>query len=517
MDDAGARVASPNGATRASTRVARWIVPSLGSILALTALANALFLRGPGMFSADGDVGRHIRVGRTILELGAIPRSGLFSHTMAGTSFIPYEWLSEVITAGVDGLFGLPGVAVLSALLYLVAALGIFRTSDELGAPRLLALPAALLGLLLMSVHLLPRPHLFTTALASVFMIVLLDFARTGRPWHLAPLPLLMMFWANAHGGFLIGFILMLAFAIGAMLDSPEFANGRQAAKPLLLLLVVCVLATLLNPSGLGLWRHTTGYLGIDFLVARTQEYRSVDFHEGYGKIFFVALFAGPVLWTTGRVRVSALAAGLYLFFAASALHSARNIPLFCVAAREARATGPSVLRRLRDFERTDRQLHPGLSTVAAGALVWFALGPWAPRYRFDPQAFPVAALSSSTGLDVSGPVFNQMTWGGYILYARPDIPVFIDGQTDFYGEELSREYLTVLEGRAGWHDVLDRYHVQWTLTFRAEAINQLLDLDPEWRRAYEDDVAITYRRVIGGRESEDQEAAIPAASSSRR
>lgn len=497
----------PADTPSAGSGLLRWIVPSLGSILGLTALVNALMFRGHRLFVSDGDVGRHIRVGRTILEHGAIPRVDLFSHTRAGEPFVPYEWLSETLTAMADVAWGLPGVVVLSALLYFVAVLGVYRTAGELGAPRLLAAPVALLALLLQSVHLLPRPHLFTTAFAALFMVVLLRFARTGRPWSLAPLPLLMLVWANAHGGFLIGFILLAAFLTGALFRSPEFAAERRAVRPLIAVLLACLAASLINPAGVELWRHTTGYLGVDFLVNTTQEYRSVDFHEGYGKLFFVALFAGPALWMTGRVRVTWLAAGLYLFFGAAALHSARNIPLFTVAALPWLAVwgvdalcggGPKAnraLARMRELERTDRMLRPGLSALAGLGLLWYALGPGSHAYRFDPGAFPVAAVQQLDRLDVSGPVFNQMAWGGYLLYTRPDIPVFIDGQTDFYGPTLSRQYLTALGGYPGWRDVLDEHGVEWTITRSGGTLSQLLALDDGWTRAHADDVATIYRR----------------------
>lgn len=498
----------PSDSRRAEPGPLRWILPSLGSLLGLAALVNALLFRGDRLFVSDGDVGRHVRVGRTILDLGAIPRVDLWSHTRGGDPFVPYEWLSEVLTALADITWGLPGVVVLTALLYLVAVLGVYRASEELGAPRLLALPVALLALLLQSVHLLPRPHLFTTAFAAVYMIVLLRFARTGRTWGLAPLPLLMLAWANSHGGFLIGFIVLAAFVIGAMLRSPEFVDGRRAVRPLIVTLLVCLAASLVNPAGPELWTHTTGYLGIDFLVDATQEYRSVNFHEGYGKLFFVALFGGPALWMTGRVRVSWLAAGLYLLFAASALHSARNIPLFTVVAMPWLAVwaedalqgggerGRGVLRRMRKLEATDRVLRPGLSTLVGIGLLWYALGPGGPTYRFDPEAFPVEAVEEFDRLDISGRVFNQMAWGGYLLYTRPDVPVFIDGQTDFYGPKLSRDYLTALGGYPGWSSVLDEYDIDWTFTSTGGTLTQLLALDDGWRETYADEVATIYRRT---------------------
>ena len=492
-----------------STRLgpARWFVPSLGSILGLVALLNALLFRSHYFFARDGDVGRHIRVGRTIVDGGVIPTTDLYSHTRPGAHFVPYEWFSETVTALAEMVLGLPGVVVLSSLLFVIAVLAVYRTADELGSRRIIGFVVAVFALLLQSVHLLPRPHLFTTAFAAVFVLVLVRFAKSGRAWSLVPLPLLMLIWANSHGGFLIGFILLVFFLTGALLRSEEFAAPGRAVVPLLTTIAVCATASLLNPAGPALWTHTAGYLRIEFLVDVTQEYRSVDFHAGYGKLFFVCLFAGPAAWMTGRVRVSPLAAGLYLFFAATALHSTRNIPLFTVATmpwlalwadQALSGLGPRtavVLERFKRWEGIDRQLKPGFASVAALCLVWFAMGPNAGAYRFDPDVFPVAALES-LGRETPGrPVFNQMIWGGYLLYARPDVPVFIDGQTDFYGEDLSREYLTALKGHFGWQSVLDRYGIGWTLLGADEPLNQLLELDSDWTRIYVDDVATVYVR----------------------
>lgn len=488
--------------------IARWVVPSVGSVIALGALVNALRFRRDLLFAGDGDVGRHIRVGRTILETESIPRIDLFSHTRAGTPFVPYEWLSETITALVDRTAGLAGVAVLSALLYMVAVLAIYRTSILLGVPRWLAAPGAILGLVLQSVHLVPRPHLFTTALAGLYIIVLVRFAISGRSWQLAPLPILMLAWTNLHGGFLVGFILIVAFIMGALLGSEEFREAKAAVRPLLVTLALCGVATLINPVGFKLWGHVTAYLGIDFLVGITQEYQSVDFHQDYGRLFFVALFAGPVLWMTGRVKVSWISAGLYIFFAAAALHSARNIPLFTVAVlpwlgvwmreflRAGGQRGSLWLARLNGLGRIDRRLRPGVATVAGILIIWGALGPQAEAYRFDPKRFPVRALAELGNTAPDGPVFNNLAWGGYLLYAWPDIPVFIDGQTDFYGEQLSREYVTVIHGRPGWDRLLREHGVTWTLTSRDDPLNQLLALRDDWEEIYADELVRVFRRL---------------------
>ena len=31
--------------------------------------------------------------------------------------------------------------------------------------------------------------------------------------------------------------------------------------------------------------------------------------------------------------------------------------------------------------------------------------------------------------------MFNSYNWGGYLMFALPDMPVFVDGRTDLYGD----------------------------------------------------------------------------------
>lgn len=137
----------------------------------------------------------------------------------------------------------------------------------------------------------------------------------------------------------------------------------------------------------------------------------------------------------------------------------------------------------------------PLLPVVAALVLLFLANGPSAQRARYDPSRFPVQAMGALDRSQLDGGVFNQMEWGGYLLYEYPDIPVFIDGQTDFYGEELVREYFVAHLGEPGWQEVLDRYDVQWTILRHGAALNRLLAMSPDWDLVLADEVATVYGR----------------------
>jgi len=492
-----------------STRLRASLLPTSGTVIVTAAVGWALF--GVRLFRNDGDVGRHIRLGRYILESGTIPRVDLFSHTMSGQPFVPYEWLSEVIFAAADRMGGLPAVAVLTSLLFAGAALVVFRLCVLLGAGPLLAAAISTLSIALQAVHLLPRPHLFTTLFAACTLLLLESYRRRPNGWLLVCLVALMALWANLHGGFLVGLVVVGVYLVDAWRPGSKANSGRVQLS---LAMVGGFLATLLNPAGIEIWSHTISYLGVDFLVDQTDEYRSPDFHQLYGKVFLVGILAGFALLGSGRSRAGFRDLTLFLGWLVAGLISARNIPLFGVLAvpwfalwtqnSAASASRPDgLLRRLQDLDARGRAVETQLSgaiptLVFVIVAISLALTGGRDRYSFESGSFPVVAMAAIGDVVPPGNVFNEMPWGGYLLYSRPELPVFIDGQTDFYGEELSRDYLRIRELAPGAFDLLDRYSIDWVLVRSTVPLVQGLDLKPEWTCAYRDPIASIFVRQQG-------------------
>jgi len=500
---------------RRSDRVARWFLPTLGGLLVLLAYAFTLFLRKGGLFAGDGDPGRHIRVGNFILENRAIPRIDVFSHTMQGREFIPFEWLSEVLFAAAHSVSGLAGVAILTGLLFAAAVGLVYVAIRRYGVPAPVAFGFAFLGFLLQAVHLHPRPHMFTTALVASFSLILLEVRRGGSKKWLLVLPVLMVAWVNLHGGFLVGFILIGIFAADSLVSwtrDRESSDSKEMALWLLGTLFFCFLSSLLNPAGWALWPHTTGYLGETYLVDFTQEYKSPDFHDTLIKSFLLTLTVGTIVLALLRSRVDSLGLFLWVLFAAFALHSARNIPLFGVVClpwlavwtsellqHEDRAdgNGAGFWRWANAMQRVESTLPGwplvlvGLVILTAGALRQAESG----TYSFAEDVFPVAAVDHlrESGFVPPGPVYNEFIWGGYLLYAWPEIPVFIDGQTDFYGEELTREYRDIRFIKPGWQELLAKRKVEWILVPPDSPLAGALDLLEDWDLSYLDDTAAMY------------------------
>src|SRR5690606_13460975 len=82
----------------------------------------------------------------------------------------------------------------------------------------------------------------------------------------------------------------------------------------------------------------------------------------------------------------------------------------------------------------------------------------------FDPRKFPVAAVERARAAGLEGRVFHECTWCGSLLYAWPEQRVFIDGGTDFYGDELMRTSSEIKALPPGWQSRLAEWDVELVL-----------------------------------------------------
>jgi hypothetical protein len=482
----------------------------------LLAYAFSLFLRGGSLFAGDGDPGRHIRIGTYILENRSIPRVDLFSHTMQGQDFIPFEWLSEIVFAAANLMAGLTGVAIVTGLLFATGVWLVYVAVHRAGVSAPIAFAFGFLALLLQAIHLHPRPHMFTTAWVAVFSLILLEVRRGGARGWLLCLPVLMVLWVNLHGGFLVGFILLAVFAADALIRWVRDTGSADHQLSLFWLVGVfaaCLAVSLLNPAGWKLWPHTTGYLGETYLVDFTQEYKSPDFHDTLIKTFMVTLLAGTVVLGVLRARVEPLGLTLWVVFGAFALHSARNIPLFAVVcvpwlavwtqawllerSNEGSRRASAFADWAEGMQRVDASIPGWIFAIVGTALITQAALTWGKggNVAFAADVFPVAAVQElqERGFSPPGPVYNEFTWGGYLLYAWPEVPVFIDGQTDFYGEQLTRDYRGIRFLQPGWQELMVQHGVRWVLVPPDAPIAGALGLLDDWAPIYRDDTAIAF------------------------
>jgi hypothetical protein len=449
-------------------------------------------------------------MGNFILDTWTIPTRDIFSHTMNGARFVPHEWGAEVAFALANRLMGLNGDVLLAALLAAVTTLLVYEELIKRGAFRLVALFLTLWIAFVASVHWLARPHMFTFLFIAVWTYWL-ERIYKSEDKNIWRFPLLMWIWANTHGAFIAGFVVWGTYFVDWLWDLSHGRGTKEMGKQLIMIGTLSFAVTFINPSGWYLWGTSVGFISSGYLTSHIVEYFSPDFHnkEVWPFMFMIA-FALFALMQDRKIHVRE--ALLLSGWTVMGLYSIRNLPLFAVVTApiyggllQPWAEKIPFLEKLdSNLRETEKFLRGNfvivLATLLFGYLLWIGmpLDEKGTGNVYLADKMPVQAVNWLLQNPQEGKMYNGYLWGGYILYRMwPEQTTFIDARTDFFGEKLLREYLTVNNMNPGWEDILDKYDVSWIFIPKQGVFyNYLISAkNKTWHLIYEDDLAVIFRR----------------------
>jgi len=494
----------------------RWLMPSVADLIFVALLASLVFTPLSVKLLGDAGIGWHIRTGQFILQTHTIPRVDPFSSQIQ-KPWIAWEWLYDVIVGRLELSPGLNGVVWFTAIVIATAFAGIFRLLVARGTSLLIALLLTLFAMSASTIHFLARPHVLSWLLVLVWYWILESTEATERHRRLLwLLPLLMLIWANVHGGFLLGFVLLGIFWVGSMWiwlrlkesrieESLEKIAAGKRVRQLTLVGLASAVASLVNPYGWHLHAHIFSYLSNRFFMDHIDEFQSPNFHGIAQRCFLVLLLIViAALAARGRrLRLSQILLTLFAVYAA--LYSSRNIPVSSILL--AAIAGPLVssLRTMGFVQRmgvvdSTRRGHawPVIAIVATLiiALNGGRIGSTSLMdAQFDLRRMPVDAVSFVEQSGLRGPVIAPDYWGGYLIYRLyPNNKVVIDDRHDFYGEPFLRSYLTMMHAEPGW-DAFLKWRGSGLVLPKSAGLSAVLSKTPEWKSVYSDDVAIVFVR----------------------
>ena len=429
----------------------------------------------------DPDTYWHIGAGRWIIAHEAIPTTDPFSNSVAGTAWVPHEWLSEVILAAVYRYFGWAGIILLTALLAGVA-LGIFAHFILKWLEPLYSFIVVAMGFMLMAPHLLARPHILAMPLMIAFAGgLVLARERQVRP-SLWLLPVILI-WANLHGGFVVGIGLAGYFTAEALVE-----DGWNKGKPWLLFLALVICAGLLTPNG----AHSWLLLEKLFCTAMTKiiEWQPPDFHVMQPIEIWVLGFLAFCLLLGIQVRATRVVVLVGLLHLA--LQHVRNAELvgFVAPLVLLPAVAPQFYAALKRHYAELKISTPIMAGMAVVTLVSVAGFLAIDHERKSDAISPIAATATARSLGVTGSVFNSYAFGGYLIFVG--IAPFIDGRADMYGDAFLHRYAKAEAGE-GLRELLTEYRLAWAIVQPELASSRVLARLPDWRKIYSDEFAIVY------------------------
>jgi hypothetical protein len=486
---------------------------------------------------APNDFWYHLRAGAEICATGRIPATALFSSAATpGTPYFYQSWIAEVILFQVLKIGGLSAIEILRTacltLAFLVLLVIAWRRVVRAAAgalqdttrARIVAL-CSFLAFANSASNMDVRPQTFSVPLFCIFAGCLFEwpfFQPRHRTLVSALMTALMLLWANTHGAFFTGIVLLGVFAGGEVLYSSLARSEKfrhycgeklptASLRAALVLFIFCVLATLFNPRGTGIYSYVWLLAHLQANQKFIQEWQAPSLTQWYGALFFFSLFllmalGGVLLFQTlARTRektsesnVVPIVQGMlgilgarfseFLILGALAIMALRDIrsiiwfALFCAPVLAAMSTRLLAWRSSapgRPAAGTPRAAQIANAIIALLLIVAFV--PLLPRFKArlvlppeysshftrnprgefpvgfesDPQCLlerntPVEAVEFLRANPPRGKIWNDFVYGSYLAWATLDNPrlaPFADPRVEMHPLAFWEEYGRIADG----------------------------------------------------------------------
>jgi hypothetical protein len=470
----------------------------IAGLVVLYSLPPLLFLRNFRV--VDPDIWWHLATGRWILQQHRLPTTDPFSSYGMGKLWIAYSWLFDIVIEGLYRTFGYVGVVMYDAAVRLAVAVALFHLVRSL-LPcfwRAMALTGA--SLYVMTYVLGPRPGMLTIVFSIIELDILLSVRRTAATNKLWLLPFLLVIWANWHIQFVYGLIILGVFACEPLLNRLRPSKLEQEdllpVRQAWIVMIASLLATLVNPHGALLYSTVSQYLHQPQVFRLVDELRAMSFREP--QHFVVAFLALGAAMAIGWRRDTRLLWPILLAFASIvALRSVKEVWFLAAISACAIADGWRLQKPI---------LEPGDAGVRQRLIVvlWVTALLAVTYRRYDVSNswlemqvagnFPEVASQYIEKHRLSGPLFNDFNWGGFLIWRLPQLPVAMDGRTNVQGDDRVAHSSAVWHGKPEWATDPELRRANVVLAKKDTALASLLRLDPKFKIVYEDEQALVFQ-----------------------
>ncbi len=444
---------------------------------------------------APNDYWWYLRVGGEIVETRAVPEVENFSFTQAGEPKINHSWLSSLLLWGLDAAGGINFTLLVAALTVALTYFILWRLMLSTGLD--LRWTSLLLILLEIpsSANWALRPQLFTYPLFAASIYVLWHWEKDQRD-HLWALPFLMLLWTNLHGSFILGFVLA-----GAV-----FLFGKGDRKKLFIILVLMGLASLINPRGIGAWQFVlfgTTNASVRQFVSEWLPPVNIGFRTNF---FFAWYLFFMLLAGISSYRLSLFEWVWVLGFGWMGLATSRyDIWFLGILAPISASLVKGIVEEKGDALKKKENTAINAVIAIFLLLIPFLFLPsirsvWLPEG--SPTFSETTPLKAAEWLrehpELPNPIWADLAFESYLIYAIPERPVWIDPRFEVYPPEHWQAYLDVSTASWNWENILNENNINVLLLSKEEQVNLIaaLENNAAWQQIYEDEISLIFTRV---------------------
>lgn len=468
------------------------------------------------------DLWGHLAYGRMIATTGHLPVREPFMPLAHAVPLVDTAWLTQWIGYEIQRWLDNPGLQQTHALLVTLCC-GLSATTTWKVTRNgfwTVVTGGVWLATTWFQSHVI-RPQIVGMACFGVLVWYLAPGRRPLRhPGWLVPL---FAAWANLHGSFPLGFMLIGCAIIGRLIDcwrrsrQPLAGLFDEESRRLLTGLGLALAAVLVNPYGYQIYPAVVGISGNPNL-ADLLEWQPIDLESKQGQMLIAGTLAVFVLSAFSRRSTRGERSGELLAFAVltvGTLTAVRYIVWWAAvcapligrlcdshcAIMPPRLTGRLAAGSALWWRRAGILLGflAGLACLSAGPAgsLWSKSARLRERDALSPLT-PVAIAKSLTDDPPAGQLFNTYEWGDYLVWAGPPgLPVFTTSHAHLLPPDVWRDYMTVVRRDSHWRDVLERYRVTTIVIDRRYRSGLIAELESDhtWEVCFADDLGVIFQR----------------------
>ena len=434
-----------------------------------------------GVYILDPDFGWRIRFGQIIYKNG-IPRSDPFSYTMPSFYFVDHSWLFSLLIGLTYPIFKNNLLSLfLSFLVFLSVYFsgrrlcdGDFEHTDLAVKYERWLHPMVITSMAFLIIYFSVRAQVISWFLFSVLNLLL--FSRDYYSRYKYFVPILFFIWANLHGGYSLGLIVLIYFTCFRW-----FVSRKGSYKDIFILLT-SIFITLATPYGFEGWREVASSIFDSRLRLTISEWMPTITTFDISMAFYIAMSTFFIIHK--RKDIPKIQYFLFLGMLVFGLTSRRNMPfyvlytlpltIFSLNKLYLSIKGSSVSRERYEIAFQFVRI---FSVVLILFQLYFAY--WKSYFVKDWMTekagfYPAGAVSYLKERSVEVEVFSSYGWGGYLIWTYSEKKVFIDGRMPswrFVPEDGSvelpsamDEYLKIESGDVIFNDIAGRFDIRYVL-----------------------------------------------------
>lgn len=435
----------------------------------------------------------YLRLGKDILEQGAIPLVDTMGYSRAGEPIFYQQWLSGIIFYLVYQAGSAPLTFLLRAVLIGITYASIWYLMRSHVGARTATILLILLGLSTSS-NWVMRPQLFAYPLFVLCLFAVYEWQKVNNRL-LFLFPLSTFLWANLHGSFVLPFLLAGSALV--------FGNGNR--KFMAYTILAMLVASLLNPHGFGVWQYLVFILNNPSDYLFSVEWRPPANAGWQMNIFFAWMLAFPVIASFSRQKLTRLEWVLFLGFGWLALSGVRYVIwfMFLLAIFTAKLVSEWSNTTIdKPIEKINPRTNIAIAVMLLLVSLVFMPGVRESWWKGAPNLYelsttPIEAVEFlKTREDLPSPLWNDYAFGSYLEFMLPSRPTWIDTRMYSFPQEQWEEYVRVTNGD-GWQEMFDRESINLLLLSQAAQPNliQAVSASPNWCEEYRDEYAVIFSR----------------------